>query len=196
MSQESERERFIRKGVQDLLDEDEVFLIQREGSGAVTVRQMDEEGVAGLISPLRGTHPELYGQITSASEQIGSASSCLLMLVFLGLAAGICGALGTGLFLDHIPEGMARSAVSALASWWGYALVVIATMMIWSKLDDYLEWRSYKKHRDRILYAADSASIRPEPLMAFLQGDQAAEKLLAYLKKDRNLEYYDTTALL
>jgi hypothetical protein len=180
----------IKQALEDLLEPDDeiTYLIRRDDAGAIVVATAEQ----GVPSDLRESHPELYGQMVAASEQIGDAGSCLLTIILLVIGGVICAALDQGWLLGLTDSEVVRGLLQAFASWWGNALVFLVMFGLSMPVDTMLKRRAYRRHRDRILYTADAAHIRPHALLAHIEGDGSVEALASWLKKDANLEYHDT----
>lgn len=153
-------------------------LLVRKGEAGIEVHVSDE-------SPLKETHPELYGQLLSANEQVSQAGmSYFWILGCLALTA--CIAIHREWF-----DKIGTLSVDKLQSFWTYVLVVGAGFVMSIYLTEFAEARVYHRWKRTITEGLEKAGMGRYPLLALLEGHVEVKSIGDLIKRDQHFERLD-----
>ena len=155
----------------------ETFVV-RKGESGIEVRASDE-------TPLRRTHPEMYGQLLSANEQIVHAGVSYIW-IFGIFSLALCVAIHREWFktFGSIP-------VEKLQSVWTYLLVVVAGYVISMYLTEFAEARVYQRWKRTIVEALEKAGMGHYHLLQQIEGHVEVKAISDLIKRDQEFRRVD-----
>jgi hypothetical protein len=137
--------------------------------------------VSATSGAMRVEHPQLYGRLLAASEDISNAGTSLLPIVGIG-AMGVCLAIQLEWF-----EAFGIDA-EKVRSFWFYGAVMLAGFFVFAYLVTVLERRAFRRHRGSLAKAAREAGYDRFVLLSEIEGDASLKNVAEAIKTERNFE--------
>lgn len=153
-------------------------IVVRKGESGIEVRSSEE-------TPLRRTHPEMYGQLLSANEQIVHAGISYIWILGL-ISLGVCLAVHREWF-----KALGTIPVEKLQSFWTYLLVVIGGYVISMYLTEFAEARVYHRWKRTIVEALEKAGMGHYHLLQELEGHVEVKAISDMIKRDQEFRRVD-----
>lgn len=153
-------------------------IVARRGESGVEVRLAEE-------SSIQRSHPEMYGQLLSANEQISQAGTTIIWVVGL-ISLGVCAAIYREWFASIGPI-----PVEKLHSFWTYILVLGIGFTIAMYLTELAEARVYQRWKRTIVEALERAGMGRYHLLAQLEGHVEVKAVANMIKRDQRFELVD-----
>jgi hypothetical protein len=153
-------------------------IIVRKGEAGIEVRSSDE-------TPLRRTHPELYGQLLAANEQVVNAGVTYIWVLGL-ISLGVCVAIHRGWFtkIGSLP-------IEKFQSFWTYPLVFVAGFIISMYLTEFAEARVYHRWKRSIVEALEKAGMGHYHLLQQIEGHVEVKAIGDLVKRDQEFRRVD-----
>ena len=153
-----------------------------EDGEAITARHNGGEiEVSATSGALRVEHPQLYGRLLAASEDVSNVGTSMLPVVGI-VAMGVCLAIQLEWF-----EAFGIDA-EKVRSFWFYGAVLLAGFFVFGYLVTVLEAQAYRRHRGSLAKAAQEAGYDRFVLLAQIEGDPSLNDVTEAIKKDRKFE--------
>jgi len=176
----------VRGALAPLLRPGDAFVV-RCADEDVTVAEVPAE-VPSVASPLKRTHPRLYGALVAANQRVTDASGCGLLACFGAATLGVCFAIHARAFHGWAGDVGAHQLLDELRTWWVYAILTLAAIAAYSYVERLLERLVYAGERERVRRAVERERLEVLEVLALIEGDEALETVGKYLKKDRELD--------
>jgi hypothetical protein len=169
-----ERMKIIREHLAGTVQGGEEFIVRWE-AGDLAVETL------AAYSPLRNSHPELYGQLLSASQRIADAPrNSLLVATVLWFVA--CLVVGASL-VDRL-FGVAINNFQHVGLYLGLGLLCFVVVL---RYNAYRERAAYQALRDDVERVMVRANLEPETVLAWIESDASVASVAKQLKGDQQL---------
>jgi hypothetical protein len=170
-----ERAKEIADRLKDVVRDGESFLVTSE-DGEVSVK---ESVSGGRVSPLRDSHPDLYGRLLAVSDGVSRAGGLLRRLVWLA-TAGLCVALVAGLLDDTFLGGAAEEGLH----WVSVGVFLLAAAIVNGTLAGIFRGLFWAQARTAAHRDIGDAGFSGFAVLAMIEGDGAVAPAGARLKRD------------
>ena len=164
----SRQEDLIRKAVDELVLEGQVFVVSRKDD------ELEVKDPADSALELRHENPELYGKLLSIDNQFEGRSGFIIGIILL-LALGGCAALHIGAF---------GPGAEILRSIWVYLVIVFLAILLIGFVLGGMEKLVYSRVVRDLRRDLQDADFTRERLLARIAGDKSLERLSEKLKGD------------
>jgi hypothetical protein len=172
------RGRKIARQLDGLLDEGQSMLVRCE-TGVIKVFEVEgEDDELTRVSPLRDSHPELYGRMLALDQAVDKAGGFLLGLLWIVTTVTFV------LTWSGALDGLFGLALGHIISFWMILPFVIVMGIVTSQIGNVFEKAKYAGLRGALHAAIDGSGLTLPTVLSKIEGDQAVSNLAERLKID------------
>ncbi len=153
-------------------------LLIRRGEDGVEVLHAEE-------TPIRKAHPDLYGKLVAANEQIASAGTSILWILGL-IGLGLCVSIHRE-WIDHVGP----LTVAKAQSFWTYLMIMVGSFIVSMYVTELFEARVYENWKKTLVDGMQAAGLERFLLLSQAEGHVELASVARKIKRDTRFEMLD-----